>query len=508
MAERTLAVIDLGSNSFRLVVFTSGAGWWKRTDEIHEIVRIGEGLDATGELQPEPMERALETLETYAHFMRATGVDAVRPVATSAIRDARNQADFLRAARERTGLEIEVLSTEQEAYYGYLAAINSTALRDGVVLDLGGGSMQLTSVAGRRPRDMRSWPLGAVRMTERFLSQRDPPKPKHVRALREHVAEALASVPWLDAEADGALVGIGGTTRNLAAAAELGQGLPSFGVQGFRLRREALDALVDRLLEMPAAERGNVPGIKSGRGDLILAGALVVQSVMRAGGFDSLEATEAGLREGVFFATLLEDRDPPVLEDVRRASVRNLAAQYGATGAHPRHVARLALEIWDGLARAGAHPGDAAERELLEAAAALHDIGVSIDYDDHHKHSRYLVLSAGLPGFSPRETALVGQMCRYHRKGTPALGAVDGLAFDGDAELLCRCSATLRIAEQLERSRDQGVDAVDVSVRDGVAHLALRAHEDVTVGRWAAERQRDLFQAAFGLALEISERDG
>jgi exopolyphosphatase/guanosine-5'-triphosphate,3'-diphosphate pyrophosphatase len=500
---RSLAVVDLGSNSFRLVVFQwSDGAWFKRTDEIHEAVRIGEGLDATGELAPAPMERALETLELYSHFCRATGVDAVRPVATSAIRDASNQQAFLDAARERSGLEVEVLSTEREAWFGYLAAVNSTSLTDGAVLDLGGGSMQLTQVRDRRAADMRSWPFGAVRMTERFLT-RDVPRPKHLKALRSHVAEALAAVPWLGEL--GAIAGIGGTVRNLAAAAELQAGLPSFGVQGFRLRRDALDALVERLASLPADERGKVPGIKPARADLILAGALVVQSVMEAGGLDALEVTEAGLREGVFLSTLLDGREPPLFADVRANSVANLAGRYGARGAHAAHVARLALALWDGLAQEGAHAGDPAERSLLEAAAALHDIGVTIDYDDHHKHSRYLVLNAGLPGFTPRETALIGQMCRYHRKGTPALGELAPLAGPGDEALLARCSAALRIAEQLERSRDQAVDEVTVQASDGVARLELHAHEDVTVGRWAALRQRDIFEQAFGLRLEISE---
>src|SRR5215213_7918489 len=129
---RSLAVIDLGSNSFRLVVFGYGDDWWKRTDEIHETVRIGEGLDASGELGAEPMERALTTLEMYAHFCRATGVTDIRPVATSAIRDATNRDEFLLAAFARTALDVEVLSTEQEAWYGYVAAVNSTTLRDGV----------------------------------------------------------------------------------------------------------------------------------------------------------------------------------------------------------------------------------------------------------------------------------------------------------------------------------------------------------------------------------------
>jgi exopolyphosphatase/guanosine-5'-triphosphate,3'-diphosphate pyrophosphatase len=498
---RSLAVIDLGSNSFRLVVFGYGDGAWRRTDEIHEIVRIGEGLDATGELQPEPMERALETLEMYAHFCRATGVEEIRPVATSAIRDARNQAEFLQAARERTGLEIQVLTTEYEAYYGYLAAINSTTLRDGVVLDLGGGSMQLTEVHDRRAGDMRSWPLGAVRMTERFLPGDGPAKPKHVKALRAHVAEVLDTLPWLG----GDLVGIGGTTRNLAAAAELEAELPSFAVQGFCLRRGALDALVEHLADLPVAERGKVPGIKTGRADLILAGAVVVQAVMEAGGFDALEATEAGLREGVFFATLLADRDLPLFEDVRSASIENLAARYGATGAHERHVGRLALDIWDGLAAAGAHDGDPWERELLSAAARLHDIGTSVDYDDHHKHSRYLVLSAGLPGYSPRETALIAEMCRYHRKGTPSVGDdLRALTGKGDDALLTRCAAVLRVAEQLDRARDQAVDDLDVAVEDGYARLDLAAHDDVQVAVWAARNQADVFERGFDLGLEIN----
>ena len=501
--ERKLAVIDLGSNSFRLVVFSwLPYAWWRRTDEIHEAVRIGEGLDAAGELQPEPMERALETLELYAHFCRATGVDEVRPVATSAIRDAANREDFLAAAAERSGLEVRVLSTEEEARYGYLAAVNSTTLADGVALDLGGGSMQLTRVEGRLAEDFRSWPLGAVRMTERFLPG-ERAKGKQMKALRAHIADALASAEWL--ARGGRLVGIGGTVRNLAAATELAGGLPSYGVQGFVVTPDALDELVERLADLPASERSDVPGIKAARADLILAGAMVVQGVMEASDFDGLEVTEAGLREGVFYETLLEGADPPLFEDVRRASVLNLASAYHADFAHTQHVARLALELWDGLAVAGVHAGDPAERELLWASAMLHDIGTAVDYDDHHKHSRYLILNAGLPGFAPRETALIGQMARYHRKGSPGLGEFEPMARKGDEALLARCAAILRLAEQLERPRDQTVDAAHVAVEDGRVELRLDHTEDVTVARWAAERERDLFERALGRELVIRD---
>jgi exopolyphosphatase / guanosine-5'-triphosphate,3'-diphosphate pyrophosphatase len=500
-----LAVLDLGSNSFRLVVFTWVPGmWWKRTDEVHEAVRLGQGLEASGVLEPEPMSRALDAVDLFAHFCRAIGVDDVRTIATSAVRDAGNQREFLERVQELTDLDVRVLAGEQEAQYGYLAVINSTTLADGVALDIGGGSMQLVQVARRRALDLRSWPLGAVRMTERFLP--DPlTKRKQVRALRKHVREQLAAARWLAGAGarNGRLAGIGGALRNLAAAAQLAAGLPSFGVQGFALTRAALGDLIDLFMSLPSAERGRVPGIKPERGDLILASAVVIDVVMEVGGFDAIEVSDVGLREGVLFETLLADRDPPLFEDVRRASVVNLATQYHADLTHTNHVARLALEMWDALAAAGLHGGGDEERELLWAAAILHDVGMAVDYDDHHKHSRYLILNAGLHGFTPRETALIGQMARYHRKGTPAMREFEPLAERGDQALLNRCAAVLRLAEQLERARDQSVRATRVEVRDGDVELQLEADEDVRVARWAAEKQRDVFERAFGRGLVV-----
>lgn len=504
---RRLAVIDLGSNSFRLVMFSADDGWWRQTDEVYEAVRIGEGLAATGELGEEGMARAQATIEVFAHFCAAAGLreGEIDAVATSAIRDARNAPEFLARARASGGLPVRVLSRDEEARSGYLAAVNSTTLADGVVVDLGGGSMQLVDVASRHARELASWPLGAVRMTERFLPGDGPAKPKQLKALRAHVAEELRSAPWLR-RSGRRLVGLGGTVRNVAAAVQRAAGVPEFGVQGFRIEADALDALVERLAALPPAERGRVPGIKPSRGDLILAGAVVLQAVLREGGFDELEATEAGLREGVFFERLLAGSDPPLFDDVRRAAVVNLAARYGqdpARNPHVAHVAALALRLFDDAAAARLHPGDALERELLWAACVLHDIGMTIDYDDHHKHSRYLVFSAALAGFEQREVALIGQAIRYHRKGIPALGPFEALAIPGDAERLDRMALLLRMAEDLERSRDQAVRAARLAVRDGVVHLALEADEDVPVARWAVGRESGLFEQAFGRRLDV-----
>ncbi len=498
-------MIDLGSNSFRLVVYTAVPGsWWKRTDEIHEPVRIGAGLDAAGELGEAQMARALRTIGLYADFCRASELPLgeVQAVATSAIRDAANRDEFLARARDRSGLPIRVLSREEEARYGYLAACNSTTLADGLVLDIGGGSVQLVQVRGRRARELGSWPLGAVRMTEHFLLGKTASK-KALRRLRDHVLTTLAAAPWLNGRGV-RLVGIGGTIRNLAVALQRRAGGPELGVQGQLIEAGRLDELISDLAALPPSQRGAVPGIKPQRGDIILAGAAVVGAVMEAAGAAAVEATEAGLREGIFLERHLAPLDPPLFDDVRASSVRNLAAQYGAAGPHAEHVAELALELFDALASAGVHPGDPAERELLWAAAILHDVGVAIDYDDHHKHSRYLILNNRLPGFSPRETALIAQITRYHRKGEPDFGELEPLMERGDRDVLERGAALLRIAESLERSRDQVVEGTELEVDDdGWLRLHVISRADTSVARWVAERHVEQFERAFGRPLSV-----
>jgi exopolyphosphatase / guanosine-5'-triphosphate,3'-diphosphate pyrophosphatase len=511
MAPKTrLAVIDLGSNSFRLVVFEAGDGWWRRTDEIYEPVRIGQGLMASGRLGERPIERALATLDVFAHFCHASGLGPgeVDAVATSAIRDAENTPEFLDRARDHFPFGIRVLSREQEARYGYLAAVNSTTLADGCVLDLGGGSLQLVRVAGRQEVRSGSWPLGTVRMSERFLPPNGPAKRRQLGELREHLQGALADTGWLaDPGGSGVvrLVGIGGTVRNLAAAAQRAAGLPTNGVQGTVIGVQALEELIERLAALPAAERADVPGVKPARADLILGGAVVVREALRAAGAEAIETTEAGLREGVFFERLLgRDGADPLFADVRRASVLNMAAQYKVDGPHTRHVAALALGMFDELAALGLHDGDPRERELLWAACMLHDIGMSIDYDDHHKHSRYLILNGGLPGFAPVETAIIAQSARYHRKGMPSPGPMAALFGAGDEERLDRCATLLRLAEDLERSRDQLVRDTDIDLEDETVKLRLIAEGDPAVPRWAAGRERELFARAFHRELSVA----
>jgi exopolyphosphatase/guanosine-5'-triphosphate,3'-diphosphate pyrophosphatase len=504
--NRKTAVIDLGSNSWRLVVYTYSPGsWWKRTDELYETVRIGAGLAATGRLGLEAMERGLETLAVFDRFCRASALapSEVHVIATSAIRDAANGEEFLRAAEEAMGVRIEVLSAEDEARYGYIAAVNTTTITEGVVLDLGGGSMQLIRVEDRRATELTSFPLGAVRMTERFLSDGEPAKRKDLRRVRAHVLETLGGLDWVG-RSGSRLVGLGGSVRNLAAAAGRMAGQVDLGLQGFLLSAGTLDDIVQRLAALPAAERG-IAGIKPGRADIILGAAIVLAAVLELGGFDAIEVTEAGLREGLFLGRTLLDPDEPLFPDVREAAVRNLAVQYESDLPHAEHVTLLSLQMFDSLVAGGLFAPGPGERELLWAAAMLHDVGMTINYDDHHKHSRYLILSAELPGFDPRERGLIAQMSRYHRKGTPELGEMASLARPGDEELLERCAVMLRLAEHLERGRDQSVHEARLTANGHGVDLHLRAEGDLTLPRWSVERYGDgeVFERVFGRHLLI-----
>jgi len=321
MLEKTpsrTVVIDMGSNSFRLVVYDYIEGrWWRRSDEIYDGVRIGAGLLARGTLAEERVERALEVMEVYAHFCAASGIpmDNVSAVATSAIRDASNGGDFVERVKRLTGLSVRVLSADEEGYYAYLAAVNSTTLEDGAVLDLGGGSLQLVHVAARRALATESWPLGTVRMTERFFGDKRSPS-KQCGALRSYVLAELARAQWLE-RSGGTIVGMGGTVRNLAAAAATAAERAGLGVQGYVLSAEGLGGLIEALAKRSELARAQMPGIKPERAGVILAGAVVIAAVMEAAGAERLEVTEAGLREGVFFASYLSRHEPRLFADVR-----------------------------------------------------------------------------------------------------------------------------------------------------------------------------------------------
>jgi exopolyphosphatase/guanosine-5'-triphosphate,3'-diphosphate pyrophosphatase len=484
---RRLAVVDLGSNSFRLVVFRfTRGGAWAVWDEIREPVRLSAGMGATGMLQPVPVGRALETAQTFAAFCRQTGVDDVVATGTSALRTAANSAAVVEGMRA-AGLPVRILDEREEAYYGAIAILNSTTVRDGFGLDMGGGSVQLMRLRDGTPGESCSLPLGAVRTTEQFLAG---DQKSGLKALRREVRRLVGEIEWFVAE--GPLAGIGGSVRNLAAAAQRLHDLPNGGVQGFSLTAAMVDALVEELARRGVDERRRLPGINPDRGDVILAAAVVLETILAEGGFGAVEITDAGLREGLFFERYLAPRDPPVADDVGQASVRNLLLRHGTDIDHAERVAEHALALYDGLVGAGAIEGDPRDRRLLETAALLHDIGRSVGFDHRHKHARYLILEEGLPGFAREDMLTVAQIVRFIPKGSPER--------DTPVELL---AGVLRIAEQLERVPSGDVKTVAVRADGPAVGILVSAAEEATVALWAASHATDLLTEALGRPVQV-----
>jgi len=498
--ERTRAVIDMGSNSFRLVIYRYVPGhWFRLVDEIREPVRLSEGV-IDGRIAAAALARAGRAARLYAAYCDAAGIHTVDVVATSAVRDAVNQGEVLDVL-SMGRLSVRVLSAEQETWYGYLGVVNGSTLADGWFVDLGGGSVQIGRVDGRRLTRSMSAPLGAVRLTEAFLTgdQRDA---KQMAALRAHVRKTLKAHEWIGG--GGRTVGIGGALRTLAVMQQRAERGPLIDPSGHRMSRQAVAATIDGLIEFPASQRARLPGLRADRADIILAAALTVDEVMRAVGCDVLEVCGQGLREGVFLEHYLAPTDPPLLPDVRRCSVLNAAESFGFEREHAEQIARVALLGFDATAAAGLHPGDAEERDLLWAAAMLHDVGVLVGYSAHHRHSEYLVLNAGLPGFLHREIALISSMVRGHRKGIPSVETYRSILQPGDEEIFERGVALLRLAEQLERAKAGQVHDLRCRLTETGLEFQVDCVGDPSLAVWSAEQEAPYLERVFGRRVELT----
>lgn len=499
MQER-IGIIDLGSNTTRLIVmgYTPHHSF-RLLNEVRETVRLAEGIGADGRLQATPMRRAMEALRMFRSFCDATGVTRIVPVATSATRDASNQTDFTGYVEAEAGLKLRVLSGEEEAYYGYLGAVNALDLHNAFVLDIGGGSAQVTQVRGRGLVRSISYPMGALRLSERFIKA-DPISNKEFKALDAAVAETFSGIDWLGQTEGATLAGMGGTIRTLAEMDMKARAYSLDRVHGYRLPLERLEAMVEQVRGMTSRQREGIPGLSRDRADLILAGAVVLRQVMRQGRFADILVSGQGLREGVFYEHFLVGEQPPLMSNVREFSIKNLARIYNYEAIHCAKVRDLSLSLFDQLAPL--HGYGQWERELLGHAALIHDIGVSVGYYDHHKHGFYLVLNAPLYGFTHREMVMLGELVRYHRKGDVDVSQYRDILEDGDGQRVARLAALLRLAEYLERSKSQVVQSLTVQIGDTV-RVQTQTLGDATVEIWDANRRAGLFKKSFGRDIEI-----
>ncbi len=504
-AVARVGIVDLGSNTARLVVFDFEPGrWFVLADEIRERVRLGQGLGTDGQVPPEALGRALAALDLFSDYAATTGLEEMKIIATSAVRDAKNRGELLERIGA-LGLEVDSVSGEEEARLGVIAVANGFDLDEAWVIDLGGGSAQVSRMSRRLYRHGRALPLGALRLTDAYLAS-DPPRRKEVKKLEKFARAQLESPIERMAEDEAPLVAMGGTIRNLARAAQKRRRYPLDLMHNYFLSRDDLERVTTTLLERSARKRGAVSGISGDRADIILAGALVFRLLLRASGREGLWISGNGVREGAFFKHFLPA--PHLLPGVRRFSVENLAHQFGQHGPHLERVRRLARRVFEELE--SLHGYGSVEAELLDAAATVHDIGMDIGYHLHHKHGSYLVLTARLNGFDHREQALLARLVRYHRKGQPKLGAIAELTREGDGELLGALSFCLRLAEMLERSRAGRVEDVTARIGRRVVRLDVLAAEEPAVELWEAGKQAPLFERVFEreLRLRWAKTDG
>jgi len=371
-------------------------------------------------------------------------------------------------------------------------------------MDIGGGSAEFSHVERSRFKRGETTPLGAVRLTEMFLNDGDHVHPAAVNRLNEYIEDALDEFDWLHLGPEEAFVGVGGTARALARMDRESRRYPFGLLNGYALTRPRLQGLVEKLIELPVAERAReLPGLPADRADIILAGALVVQGALRHTHASALTICGHGLREGLFFKEFLPQANPPVIRDLREFSVLNLGRLYGFEHVHADHVTRLALSLFDQLA--DRHHYGAEERDCLWAAGQLHDIGTIVDYYDHHKHTAYIILNAGLPGYSHHETALIAMLCLYHRRGQPTLDQLHAPPEPGDLERARRLSSLLRLAEYLDRSRAQIITRLKLEGSGKKLRLLARARPgvDARVEMWEAQRSADLFEEAYNCKLSV-----
>jgi exopolyphosphatase / guanosine-5'-triphosphate,3'-diphosphate pyrophosphatase len=466
---RTLGVIDIGSNSGRVMVArVSGAAHLDVLGDARSPLRLVRDVTKGGQLSTETIERTLRIVRGFMAVARCAGAEDTLAVATAAVREASNGHELIERARLELGMSVEIADGEQEARLGFQGASHGLPIEHGIVLDVGGGSLQLTHFRSRRLERWWSLPLGALRLNDRFLSRSDPPTRGEMRSLKQHVYATLEEAGVSSLLADERLVGTGGTVRNLAKVDRRMRGdYPISRLHGYTVDRRRLDDVSNLLAETPSSDRSRVPGLNADRSDSIVGGALLVQAVM-----DRLLATDLtvagyGLREGVALRSVTEQAVG--VADVQRASVSALGSRFNSCDAdRGRRRAALAEQLL-----ASAQPGLAADVCLAASVAAqLLDIGASVDYYRRYAHSARIVADANLDGFAHRTLALIAASVLAVGEREASVKNFAPLLSLADQVLVEQVAAAVGLADALER---YGTPPLDPWPVEPLARRAERA---------------------------------
>lgn len=504
-----LAAIDIGSNSLRLIVAEGlRDGSYRVLDEEKETTRLAGKLASSGRLDPEAVEKAVTALGRMKRIAEGYQVRELRCIATCAVREAKDGDEFCRRVKNDLGLDVEVISSDQEAHLAFFSVARSFSLdkKEVAVADIGGGSTEIILASGNIIEAVCSTPLGAVRLTEMFADddgQIGHNYPKMVswidRELKRRTKHAILE-PHL-------LIGSGGTFTCVAEMVLLSKGQGGIPLRGYEVTRAEVSHIVDRLRKMSSKARRNVPGLSPDRADIIVAGVTIIDRLMNHFGVNRVQIHDRGVRDGLLLTmldqTLGKASDNPHDQE---AAVERFAMNCGVDMEHGRHVARLAGQILSQLI--GRYGLTAEDRPLLEAAARLQDVGYLINYDQHHKHSYHLILNSRLAGFKPSELEIIANVARYHRGSNPKKKHDNYARLSKcDRDRVCMLAGILRIAGGLDRSNSRQVQAASVVDGGGTMKFTVLANENPDVDLWAAENRAELFEKAFDCTTTFSWRD-
>ena len=499
-----LAAIDIGTNSVHMIVVRVRPDFsFEIVDQEKEMVRLGAGgLDGRN-LTETAMDAALQALRKFQRLALSHQVDEVMAAATSATREAENGLAFLAAIQAQTGIRPRVISGTEEARLIHLAAVYGVDIKRGkaVVIDIGGGSVEIT-VGNERPQLARSFKTGVIRMTERFvksdpLSERD--ERKLVRFLQSEIAGFAKQVVQAGFDR---VIGTSGTILSLGtmAAYEMDGSEPE-ELRNRRIPAKQIRRLRERLTSLSLAQRLRIPGMEPRRGDLAVAGGVILDTILRELNAEDITLCDLALREGLILDYIHQHRTDIAradrYPDVRRRSVVELGERCNYFAQHAAQVARLALSMFEQTR--GVHGLKDREREWLEYAALLHDVGVHISYDKHHRHSYYLIKNGDLRGFDPQEIEVIGLIARYHRRASPKKGHPGYGELPSDLRRSVKVlSSLVRLAEGLDRSHVQVLDSLSLVNRGDDYLMQLRTNGDAELELWAAGRHVEPFEEMVG----------
>jgi exopolyphosphatase/guanosine-5'-triphosphate,3'-diphosphate pyrophosphatase len=505
-----IAAIDIGTNSLHMIVVNVRPDLsFEVIDREKEMVRLGAGgLDGRA-LTPEAMHAALQVLSKFRRLAASHRVDEIIAVATSATREAENGAEFLKAITEKTGIRARVISGTEEARLIHQAAVYGVGLAGDMVvtIDIGGGSVEITRGAGPNMELGRSFKLGVIRLTERFIKS-DPLAPRDERKLHRHVDDEIGKfLDQIRRAGFDRVIGTSGTILSLGTVAQAERGQPAgASLRNRRISAKQLRRTRKTLVSLDLQQRLRVPGLEPRRADLAIAGAILLDAILSRLGADEITLCDLSLREGLVLDYVARHRKEIVqadrYPDVRRRSVFELAERCNYWPEHAQQVARLAMALFEQTRVV--HGLTDREREWLEYAALLHDIGVHISYERHHKHSYYLVRNGDLRGFEPDEIETIALVARYHRQATPKSRHEGYGEFGRKRRRTIRTlAAILRLAESLDRSHSQSVSGLELHDRGDDGLLQLRTSGDAELELWAATRHAAAFERMLGKPLHV-----